>query len=76
MPDVYKKYTNGLGKGRRYTKQYKKVNIDVRKQKNSHERRFLYKAYLIILLHTFGLLQVSGYSKCSSFMHSLLLELL
>ena len=31
MPDVYKKYTNGLGKGRRYTKQYKKVNINVRK---------------------------------------------
>ena len=35
---IYRKYTNGLGKGRRYMSQYKKVNIDVRK--SSHERRF------------------------------------
>ena len=28
---TYRKYTNGFGKDRRYTKQYKKVNINVRK---------------------------------------------
>ena len=40
---MYRKYTNGLGKGRRCTKQYKKVNIRLDKKKQTNKQKTVMK---------------------------------